>query len=687
MVTYGFRIVPRILGDGEPVRGGLVKPPATWIVVLAVLPLAAWLRFADLGRATVRADEITLLEQVARGQSVLDLWRNPPWMNQIPFVDTFTMIWNGLRPGPPDERTVREPYAILGTLTVIGVAAWLSRRRGLAAAMLVGVWMSLLPYHLYQSREAYYYVAAMALAGGMTLQTVDMLVRLRDGEVPSLTAYAAWTAWAVGTCLTHMSTWVVALACWDLLLATGFRSVLKPRRRRHIGLMAAAAAVIGLVMQRWVWRAVAEALNPMQGGGHIGLPFAWVAPRVLPFFTAGDNAFGVVASATILAAGVWAVTKNRRMPPPARDAVYNALTLVTITGLLAAYAYVGAVGGGKGKITYFSAVLPVFLAWSAYTLDIVAAGLPRTLPAIVRVALPCAALLVLAKPAWMVTRLDGKATPYRKLVEWLDANLDPGSVVVVDRWFEPWNEMARYAPQKVFVTFTVPDEPYETYRQLRWREVTQQFIERGGAQAFIRLVRNHENRDGLWGWPESYFAHRAGVVNDAGLWLRRHGYDALGPTAFSPDSQCAPEIFYDLRADTVARQRAAGKISAVFFNETMRYLKSGPLGIFPIQTEQFMDWRVLAKAGTVDVYNLTDSRLRVRVRVRAAAPAGPKRVLGPEGEEFQFGGGQRQDWLMGPLELEPGANSIPLTDPRWSTEGRPLLISDVEVVPTPEQSP
>jgi hypothetical protein len=71
-----------------------------------------------------------------------------------------------------------------------------------------------------------------------------------------------------------------------------------------------------------------------------------------------------------------------------------------------------------------------------------------------------------------------KGPQFKKIREWLDDNLDPGSVAVVDRWLEPWNEMARYAPSKVFVTFTVPDEPYETYRQLRWRDVTEEFIER-----------------------------------------------------------------------------------------------------------------------------------------------------------------------------------------------------------------
>jgi hypothetical protein len=646
-----------------------------------VLLVAGWLRFVDLGRAAVRADEITFLEQVARGQTVFDLWQNPPWLNQIPFVDTFTIIWNGLRPGPPDEGTVREPYALVGTLTVVGVAAWLARRRGVSAAVFVGLWMSLLPYHLYQSREAYYYVAVMALAGGMTLQTVDMLVRVRGGEPPTLRAYAAWTAWAVATCLTHMSTWAVALACWSIALATGVRSLPEPRRRGHVVAMAVAAAVIGLLMKRWVGRAVSEALHPTMGGDHIGLPFAWVAPRVIPFFTAGDNAFGLVASVALVAAGVYVFAIERRRSDERREPLYDSLTVVTVIGFAAEFAYVGLVGGGKGKVTYFSAVLPVFLAWSAYTLDVVAASLPGRWPAITKVALPCVALTVLAQPAWMVTQIDGKPSPYKQIRDWLDANLDPGSVVLVDRWLEPWNEMARYAPRKVFVTFTVPDHPYETYLQLKWRDVTRQFIEQGGAQAFIRLTRNHEDRDGLWTWPEQHFARRAEIVNEAAVWLRRHGYDALQPSSTSSTHQLVTEIFFDLRADVVARKRAAGERFVLFFDETLRYEKSGPMGIFRVQSPQFMDWRVLAQAGTFEVHNLTDKDQKVLLKLRGVAPGGPKVVIGPAGERHDFNAGEIQNWFMGPVVLEPGATTVSLADPRWDERQSPLFIAGIEIEP------
>ena len=70
---------------------------------------------------------------------------------------------------------MREPFALIGSLTVIGVTLWLARRRGLSAGILLGVWMGLLPLHVYHSREAYYYVVVMACAAGMMLDTADLM--------------------------------------------------------------------------------------------------------------------------------------------------------------------------------------------------------------------------------------------------------------------------------------------------------------------------------------------------------------------------------------------------------------------------------------------------------------------------------------------------------------------------------
>lgn len=649
-----------------------------WLLLAAVIA-AVGIRFFDLGKSAVRTDEINFLMYAIRGQSLLDLWTNPPWLNQIPLADSLPLVWRAIRPGLPDEQSVREPFALIGSLTVAGIAAWLAGRRGLGAGALVAIWIGLLPFHVAQSREAYYYVLVMAASAGMTLCTADLMARLYAGENLSLKSLVMWTTWTIVSCLAHMSTWVVAAVCWALLLGTGLARLPATLRKQHVMSFLWVAAIVTVFMVRWVWRAFAEIIRVGREGGHIGGDVGWVAPRVLPFFTAGANAWGVAASLLVLSAGAYAVALTIRKRRGEWDVSYLALTAITAAGFMAVYAYVGLVGGGVAKITYFSVMLPVFLVWAAYSIDIVAVSLPGRWPLVMRAAIPCALVAVLAKPVWLITQLEGKPVPYKVLRDWLDINLEPGSVVVIDRWFEPWNEMALYAPKNVTVTFTVPDEPYETYEQLRWRDVTQQAMEQGKMQGFIRLTRNHEKRAGLWVWPETFFAHRGKVVNDKFIWLCENGWLSTDGAYGPPYERAVVEIFYDRREDALARKLQAGEKFAVFFNPSMRYAKTGPIRISPYMTQEFMDWRVLEQAGTLNAYNLTDTKQSVRVKVRGVSPRGPKTVVGPNDQQHEFGFDDLQEWTIGPIDLELGPNVISLTDPGWENKQTPLLIADVEI--------
>lgn len=649
------------------------------LVIVAVATLALIVRFPDLGLSAVRSDEINFLNQAAGRQSLVDLWKNPPWMNQIPLADSIAIVWHWLRPGPPDEQTVREPFALLGVITVMGVSAWLMRRRGWYAGLLAGLWLALLPFHVYQSREAYYYIVVMAFAAGLTLQTAGMIVRLRSGALLSVSTLMIWVVWAMLTCLTHMSTWVVSGMMWILLLFTGLKSLKGSSRKSFATRLLLSAIVIGLFMSRWILRALAEMQKVSQADGHIGTSFSWVAPRVLPFFTAGANVYGYAISiALLIAAAYLAVSRLRQRHTS--DLLYGALSSVVFAGLIAAYAYIGLVGGGVAKVSYFTSLLPAFVVWSSCTFDIIFNKLPARLVAIARLVLLAVIAGILWPPAQAITRLDGKPVPYKVLRTWLDEHLGPGSVVTVDRWFEPWNEMARYAPSNVVVMFTVPDEPYENYVQLRWRDVTREAIESGKINAFIRLTRNHEERAGLWTWPETYFNRRAAVTNEIGLWLREHGYATSDDFYAANTNRLVVEIFYDLREDAIARKRAAGERFGVFFNPTIPYEKSGPMGIFRLQTRQFMDWRALGERGEVEVYNLTDAPVDATLQISAVAPLGAK-VVSSNGKRFQFPAGQMQQWNLGPLTLTPGRNVITLEDPRWGPRQSPLLISSVVVTP------
>ena len=342
------------------------------------------------------------------------------------------------------------------------------------------------------------------------------------------------------TCLSHMSAWVVVGVAWCLLVTAGFHSGPSadhkaPARQGRAGM--------GLGIIRWVLRALYEMKRAAADSSvHIGVAFDFVGPRVLPFFAGGANAVGVGLLAWVVAAAVWFGRKSRwRIFRD--DPLYTAMTGMTFLGLLGSYAYIFAAGGGdKAKLTYFSANLPTFLVWAAMTIDQALASLDERTRIRVTVAAVAVLAAMLLVPAWQVTQLTGKPTPYRLLRDWLDNNLPAGEVVVVDRWLEPWNEMALYAPSNVTVTFTVPDEPYEAaYVANRWRETTQAAFEQNEAQAFLRLSRNHEERVGLWKWPEKWFAHRAVVTNEAAVWLRDTGFAPM-EEYYTQTNRVMPEI-------------------------------------------------------------------------------------------------------------------------------------------------
>ena len=637
-----------------------------WIGTLAlVLVLAGIFRFCDLSHAAVRSDEINFLNYVARGQSLVDLWKTPPWFNQIPLADSVPIVWARLTKQAASESVIRQPFALLGWLTVGFCAAWALRRRGAGAGLLLGVWMAVLPYHVYHSREAYYYVLAMLFASGLVLRGADFAARLRAGNALQAREYAEWTLWALLTCLSHMSAWVVAGVTGLVLTLAGVAGLKGALRKRHAVAMACVAAVMGAGMIRWVLRALYEmsraAANP---DAHIASAFAWTGPRVLPFFAGGANAVGIGLLAAVGLAAAFVFWKSRGRPGR-EDRLYGALMGIAACGLVGTYAYIVAVGGGeKGKLAYFAANLPGFLVWAAMTLDktFARAGEGRRLALDVGAAILVAGLLAL--PAWQVTRLDGKPAAYRQIRAWLDTNLEPGDVAIVDRWYEPWNEMALYAPTNTKVSFTVPDEPYEQYVGLNWRKTTQNLFANNGAQAFIRLQRNHEKRIGLWTWPETWFAHRAVVTNEAGVWLRDTGFAPM-EEYYSERNRVETEIFYDTHADVADRARGAGQDAVGFFGEGWRLFK-------PWQQGDFSDYRILEDEAATSIHNLRGEPLRLRGTVVAAAMGGDQQIRIGDRPPLAFADGQlaRQSF---DFELPPGIHPL-----RWKklSPGGALLVRE-----------
>ena len=646
-----------------------MKNRLKWLGAMAVvLALAGGLRFHDLAHAAVRSDEIAFLFRTQQNQSLVELWKSPPWFNQIPLADSVPVVWERLTRQVVDEGVVRQPFALLGWLTVAFCTGWMMRRKGLGAGILLGLWLAVLPYHVYHSREAYYYVLVMLFTSGMVLRGADFTTRLRRGTELKSREYAEWAGWTLMACLSHMSVWVVAGVTGLWLALAGWAGLKGTARRRHLLALGLLALVLAGGMVRWVLRAIHEmqraAADP---SAHIGSAFNWVGPRVLPFFAGGANAIGIVILALV---GV-AITMNlwrTRGRPAKEDVLYATLLGIVSCGLICTYVYITVVGGGeKAKLAYFAANLPGFITLAAMSLDKVWERLGDRRRQVLDFGAGLVFVGLLLLPSWEVTQLSGKPAAYREIRSWLDTNLAPGDVVIVDRWLEPWNEMALYAPSNVTVTFSIPDEPYENYVGGNWRKVTKKLYERNGAQAFIRLQRNHEKRIGLWTWPETWFHHRAVVTNEAGLWLRDRGFAPM-EEYYTESNRVMTEIFYDTHADIAARAQAAGKDAVWFFGAGWQLYK-------PWQQGDFTDYHVLENSGAMEICNLHDQPLRMKGEVTAAAVGGTQTIRIGALTSLSFSAG-RLDSQAFQLALPPGNSSLP-----WKKlgNGGAVLVRDFQL--------
>ena len=284
--------------------------------VVVICLVGAGLRLTNLKQSAVRSDEINFMRTAAATPSLAELWRNPPWQNQMPLADSLPALWAKVQPQRVvTEGLAREPFALLGCLTVFICALWLWRNRGLRAVLLASAWLGMSPFLVYHSREAYYYAVGMFFSTGMLFATIAGLVTLERGIVPRARDWVLWMVWTFLACMSHMAIWVVA-GVMALLLGYGGWTYLQGVQRRHFFKWALINyGLLLLLMSRWIWRAVGELIKVSSNPtiSHIGNPFSWLAPRILPVFLGGANLVGLaLLLATFLAAG-WNSRCARRM--------------------------------------------------------------------------------------------------------------------------------------------------------------------------------------------------------------------------------------------------------------------------------------------------------------------------------------------------------------------------------------
>ena len=342
--------------------------------------------------------------------------------------------------------------------------------------------------------------------------------------------------------------------------------------------------------------------------------------------------------------------------------------------------------GAAYEPRYVVAYLPLYIAVIAWGFDAIAGLLARR-SAKAGFATAAVALAGIAgfyaEPAWVCTELRGKPTPYRDIVVWMDEHLPAGTPVLTDRWFEPWNEFRIYHPQNVVMTFTVPDEPQDTFRQVNWRETARNFFERFPDAAFLEVARNYWNIAdiGPWMWPRTNFVHKQTFTNAAGIRLRELGLANRGDYFAAATNRLLVDLYYNTREDVLGKWKAEGRGIGLWFGPGWRYEKSGPRQ--NIQTRDFMEWRALGAASAqLELHRLNGAADKAVLKVRGVSVGGLHSLTcAATGQRQDFPPGQMIEWTLGPVALTGDLTTIAVADSAWRADAAPLLIESVTIQP------
>lgn len=622
------------------------------IVALGLLAVGTVLRLWLLGEAPFSADNMDFYRLAARNQAVGELWKNPPWLNQIPLNETFVLLLMKLGL-PATPSMVRLPFALMGIFTLLIVWQFARPRVGPAGGLVVLFLAALNPFQIYFARTAYHYSGAIMWSAAMFWLFWLIKEQLEERKTPVTALWVGWFLVALIACHMHMSVWVVAGLQGVLLFAYGWRCLRdQPAVRRRVMFSLAGGAVLSvLVMSRWIWRAT-ERLRDASGGGKalIGDEALGEFIRLLPAFVAGESLWGVLVLAGLL--GLLGVAL---IIPNVHRAFLRSLAGIVLLHIVVAMLYIWLIGGGLAKITYFSSI------WGAIIV-LFGMGSYSGFQALVPVHRPLAYGLVvlvwggyalLAGPAaWAVAHLEGKPTPYFKINEWVQANLPEQTPILVDRWFEPWNELALHNPDDIPYTFTVPDEPLENYVQFNWRDTAEDFFMRYPQAALLEVNRDkYAEQVGRWTFPDTHFARTAEIRNEAGLFLRKRGFIPTSDFGAANTNRVITRIYYNTVEDLIEQARSHEDAVLRLYGPGWGYAKPA------WQQGHFEDYRTIHQAGELIIHNLRSMPIDTELRIQGIAAPSALRVRIVGGGVLPFPAQQLVEHRQA-LRLPPGENRI-----------------------------
>ncbi len=653
--------------------------------LLLILAVAAYVRLANLGLSAFRADTILFWTLAQRSPSLTDLLTR--WfevsgaIGQMPLAAVIMQSFLNLVPGdgPLTPFLVRLPFALTGWL-VVPVAFWTGRQLyGRTFGLLLAAFAALSTFAVYHSREAYVYAAVLLgyfLYAGSLFHVCAGLRQAKPWPA------STWWALAAGILFSSYSqvTGVFVVAAGFLVM--GFLGFQQRKQGLVRGLMVR-LVVIHIVVLRplllvsWGYRPILQQIfaNVSAGKAVVSSSGDATLPalgRMILQVSWGSTVPGALILLTGLASAV--VFGLRRRDPVV--AICGFMIVIQVVLFLVTRS----VAGANFEPRYLSGIFPFVAVLALLGFLRFPWGQSKVAPAL-GVLGALAAILYFAVPTEAVTRLTGKPTPYREIVAWCDRELPAQTPVLVDRWFEPWNELAAHPSTNVVFTFTQPNEPLQNFLGSRWRSGAEQFFARHPDAAYLEIAKTYWTEPGVgpWNYPAQYFARHVVFTNFAGLTLREWGLASRGDFYAGNTNRVVVDVYYNTREDVMRQRAAAGQQLLPYYGAGWGFEKTGPMGFLRVRTQDFRDWRRLDGTAALQLINLTTNPVTAQLTLRGVAINGAKKVTAGSEYHHTFPAGQLDRWTIGPLALQPGINEVTLRDSLWPAGQNPLLVESVEL--------
>ncbi len=664
-------------------KPGILSGRVYAVLALLLVTLAAFLRLNHLGLSSFRGDTILFWTLAQRGVPLGDLltkwFETSGAVGQMPLAALLMQAFlNLVGAQQPSPFLVRLPFALTGLLAV-PAALWMGRAAyGRAAGLMLAGFAAVGTFAVYHSQEAYVYAATLlgyflyAAAFYRAFACLRTGCTLKAAELAGLAAGILFSAYSqvTGVFIVASGALVLAFEAWR-----GWR--VRPATRTLVIQLAAVHAVVlaPLLFVAWGYQPILKQILANVSAGKAVVSEAgesplWATGRMLLQLGWGSTWPGAVILLVGLA-GAAHLAWRKREPQ-----MLAAWFLVAVQVLL--FLITRSAAGASFEPRYLSGVLPFLglLVIEGYRRGPWAKAVPQ-----VGYLLAMLALAYFLPPSLAVGRLTGKPAPYREMVNWCDANLPVSAPVLVDRWFEPWNELAAHRGTNAQFVFIQPNEPLEQFLRGRWRGNAERFFERFPEAAYLEVAKTYWHVPGVgpWEMPRQYFAQRHVFTNEAGLLLRRWGLASRGDFYAANSNRVVVELFYNTREDVVERQQRAGTRLYVYPGAGWKHEQSGPMPMFSVKTQDFRNWRRMEETVFVELFNLTTQDLRAVFSVRGVAVGGGKTVQVSPSEKHTFEPGRMSEWRVGPMDLRPGLSVLRLDDPLYPLAGNALLVDTLEV--------